>query len=160
MNSPTRHPFPSNRHHGSASNTTPPHRTRTLRSSTLSRRSGPSRARKSTYFGVGLVTSAMMCSNAHIVRAIRSSDNTTKRTSGTTNQGTGALSRSRRRQRRAKTVAAASARMVALNVFQSIGYCWLSRTIARRSEAENPITIDVDVMTNPNREPEIEAIVP
>ena len=73
----------------------------------------------------GLVTSKTICSRAQIVRQTRNSDSSAPSTSRTTSQGTGALSRSRIRQRSATTVAPASVRIALLNVFQNIGYCSL-----------------------------------
>jgi hypothetical protein len=96
-------------------------------------------------FGGGLVTSAMMCSRTQIVRPIRNSERSTAKTSKTVNHGTGALSRSNNKQVKAAIVPNASAQIVALKVFQSIGYSALSRTTARRSEVEKPSTIDVAV---------------
>jgi hypothetical protein len=51
---------------------------------------------RGSYFRIGLVTSAIICSSAHIVRARRSSDNSTRKTNGTTSHGKEALSRSGR----------------------------------------------------------------
>lgn len=57
-------------------------------------------------------------------------------------------------------VARLKAQIDELNTIQRVLNCLLSLSIFKRSEVENPKTIDVAVIENPRREPKIEAAVP
>ena len=73
---------------------------------------------------------------------------------------TGASSRSTTNPTNDTTVAKPSALIAAPNTFHNVGKCLLSRTTRRRTDDENPKTIEAAVIAKPNSDPKIDARVP